>query len=226
MMKAIFHVILFAGALLGQNVQAGHPNALKGAVSVTVLPWSPPADPVSVRITRVELANDSFRLEIENDASDAVVAVSIGYPFSGCFVGHAGISSADAVRFAGMDSVDIPAHGRVWYTDEDMASRLADAAIMNKTRYVQARVGIGSAVFASGKTVQFGPKGKNLAENKPTAAVSADTCEKWPWEEVLDGVHAFQPPPDTTANKVSGNHREPGVSYTCSLLDDTLHCPD
>lgn len=226
-MKVFFHVVLFAGALLGQTVQAGRPNALKAALSITVLPWSSPANNASVRITRVQLVNDSFRLEIENHSSDAVVAVGIGYLFSGCFVGHASIgSSADGMRFPGMDSVDVPAHGRVWYIDRHMASYLATAATNNKTRYIQARGGIDSAVFANGKKVEFVEKVKKLAARNLAAAVGADTCETWQWEEALDGVNAFQPPPDTTANKVRGNDVEAGVSYTCTVLNDVLHCPD
>ena len=218
--------MLLAAALLGQTVQAGNPNALKPAFSITVLPWSSQADNASVRITRIVLVNDSLRLEIENNSSDAVVAVGIGYPFSGCFSGLASIGSADAMRFPGMDSVDVPPHDRVWYTDRHMASYLATAATNNKTRYVQARAGIDSVVFANGKRVELVEKAKQLAQSNLEAAVSPGACEKWQWEEALDGVNAFQPPSDTTANKVRGNDHKAGVSYTCSVHDDLIHCPD
>jgi len=227
-MKVLFTVMLFAGALLGQTVQAGNPNALKPAFSITVLPWASPADNASVRITRVALVNDSLRLEIENNSSDAVIAVGIGYPFSGCFSGLASIGSADAMRFPGMDSVNVPPHGRVWYTDGHMASYLATAATNNKTRYVQARAGIDSVVFANGKRVDFveNEKAKQLAQSNLEAAVRGGTCQAWRWEEALDGVNAFQPPSDTTTNKVRRNDREAGVSYTCTVHDNLIHCPD
>jgi hypothetical protein len=123
-----------------------------------------------------------------------------------------------------MDSIDIPAHGRIWYTDDHMASHLAFAAIRQKERYVQADAVIGAVVFASGKKIKFGAKNNS---DDPGRTVKKNICEKWPWEEVLDGVRAFQPPPlDRTDIPSSGDHSKAGVSYTCSVLDNILHCPD
>jgi len=226
MMKAIFQAILLTGTVLAQTAQTNHPNAPKRAVSVTVMPWSPPAENALVHISRVELVEDSLRLEIENGAPDAVVAVAISYPFSGCFIGHAAIGSGDAKRIPGMDSIDIPAHGRTSYTDDHMASHLAVAAIMQKTRYVQADAVIGAVVFASGKKIEIGAKPKNSSYTDPAGLAEKDICEKWPWEEVLDEVHAFQPPPDRMDIPLSGNHGKAGVSYTCGVLDNVLHCPN
>jgi hypothetical protein len=151
------------------------------------MPWSPPAENALVRISRVGLVKDSLRLEIENGASDAVVAVAISYPFSGCFVGDAAIGSGDSKRIPGMDSIDIPAHGRTSYTDDHMASHLAVAAVMQKTRYVQADAVIGAVVFASGKKIKLGAKPKNISYTDSAGLPEKDICEKWPWEEVLDG---------------------------------------
>ncbi|MGC2448392.1 MAG: hypothetical protein WA477_12170 [Candidatus Sulfotelmatobacter sp.] len=178
-----------------------------------------------MHISRVELVEDSLQLEIENEASDAVVAVAISYPFSGCFVGHAAIGSGDAKRIPGMDSIDIHAYGRTSYIDDHMASHLAVAAIMQKTRYLQADAVIGAVVFASGKKIELGAKPKNSSYTDP-ARLAENICEKWPWEEVLDGVHAFQPPPDKMGIALSGDHTKAGVSYTCSVLDKVLHCPN
>lgn len=226
-MKAVFHAILLTATVFAQTAQSDHPNALKSAVSVIVMPRSQAADNALVHISRVELVDDSLRLEIENGASDAVVAVAIGYPFSGCFVGHAGIESGDAKRIPGMDSIDIPAHGRIWYTDDHMASHLAVAAIMQKTRYVQADAVIGAVVFASGKKIELGARPKDSADSDTAGLVQSDICEKWPWEEALEGVHAFQPPPPgKTSVPLNGDRSKAGVSYTCNVLDNVLHCPN
>jgi len=63
-MKVIFHAILLTGTVLAQTAQTNHPNALKSAVFVTVMPWSQPAENAQVHISRVELVEDSLRLEI------------------------------------------------------------------------------------------------------------------------------------------------------------------
>jgi hypothetical protein len=107
------------------------------AVSISVTPLTPHKNAL-VHVTRVDLSGDYLKIEIENATPNPVMAVWLGYRFSGCFPGEGSISGGDGKkRIPGAHYVDIPAHSRVWYLDDHMASRLALAAILQKTRYIQ-----------------------------------------------------------------------------------------
>ena len=124
-----------------------------------------------------------------------------------------------------MDSIDIPAHGRVWFDDDHMASRLALAAIEDQTRYVQARVGVGAAVFANGKRFKLrAPPPEPNSWRQGMEPVSSSVCQKWLWNDALNTVHSFQPPIDKLSQEFHVGST--GVNYTCSVSNDVLHCPE
>jgi hypothetical protein len=124
-----------------------------------------------------------------------------------------------------MASVDIPAHSRVWYEDDHMASRLAYDAIAQKTRYLQSRPEIIAAAFANGKRTRWeswGPKPKH-----PMEAVESGVCEKWLWNDVLNGVRGFRPPAHKSDGGLSENHgSDTSLTYICSVADYVLSCPE
>jgi len=230
MRSAIIQTVLLlvvTATLLGQAAKPTDLTTLKGAVSVTVAALSHPDASALVRVTRIELADDYLRLEIENTTPVPVIAVDIRYELSSCLTeGFSATGGAvDTRGVPGMASIDIPAHSRVWYEHDHMASRLAYDAIAQKTRYLQARAEIIAAVFANGEETRwedFGPKPKH-----PMEAVESGVCEKWPWNDVLNEVRGFRPTLHKPGGGLNENHADDtSVTYTCSVDDDVLHCPD
>jgi len=220
-------LLVVTAILLGQTAQPPDLTTLKGAVSVTVAALSHPDSSALVRVTRIELADDYLRLDIENTTPVPVIAVDIRYEHSSCLTeGFSATGGAvDTKRVPGMASIDIPAHSRVWYEDGHMASRLAYDAITQKTRYLQARAEIIAAVFANGKRIRWdtwGPEPKH-----PMESVDSGICEKWLWNDALNGVRGFRPPPHKPGGGLNENHAgNTSVTYTCSVVDDVLNCPD
>ena len=96
--------------LLAQTAQRTDLTTLKGAVSVTVAVLSHPDASALVRVTRIELADDYLRLEMENTTPVPVIAVDIRYELSSCLTeGFSAMGGAvDTRRVPGMASVDIP----------------------------------------------------------------------------------------------------------------------
>ena len=160
MRSAIIQTILLlvvVATLVGQTAQPPDLAPLKSTVSVTIAALSHPNASVLVCVTRIELADDNLRLEIENRTPQPVIAVDIRYELSSCLkeVFSAAGGADDARREPGMASIDIPAHSRVWYEHKHMASHLAyDAIAQKKTRYLQARGEVIAAVFANGKEIR------------------------------------------------------------------------
>lgn len=220
-------LLVVTATLLGQAAKPTDLTTLKGVVSVTVAALSHPDASALVRVTRIELADDYLRLEIENTTPVPVIAVDIRYELSSCLTeGFSATGGAvDTRRVPGMASIDVPAHSRVWYEHDHMASRLAYDAIAQKTRYLQARTEIIAAVFANGEETRwedFGPKPKH-----PMEAVESGVCEKWLWNDVLNEVRGFRPPPHEPGRRLNENHAgKTSVTYTCSVDDDVLYCPD
>jgi hypothetical protein len=227
------HLLVWAALLVlsvvmdskGQTQSTGS-TTFRGAATVKVIRLSPP-DPASmVRITRIELEDDNMKLEIENTAPEPVIAVDIRYALSGCLVeGPWGVGSgADTRREPGMTSIDIPARSRVWYEDQHMASHLAYTAITQKTRYLWSRPEVIAAVFASGTKARW----ESLGDIKHSVqAVESAVCEKWRWNDELNSVRGFRPPvrnPDTGSRQTYG--RATGVTFTCSVTDNLLKCPE
>jgi hypothetical protein len=195
------------------------PITSERTVSINVTPIS--NENALVRVTRVDLKGDYLKIEIENGTRRPVIAIALDYQFHGCFPGEASISGGDGRRVPGMYSVNIPAHGRVWYLDDHMASRLALAAIMQKSRYIRARPVIFAAVFANGNEIRF----QATRHGNSNGSMPDGVCETWSWNDALNRVHGFQLPTSTTVRNQLDAHSA-GAHYTCSVSFDLLHCPD
>ena len=124
-----------------------------------------------------------------------------------------------------MASIEIPAHSRVWYERQHMASHLAFDAIAQKSRYLQARGEIIAAVFANGRKIRW--EGWQPKPNHGRMEAVDAVCEKWPWNDALNGIRGFRPSPHRLDGELTKNHAgNTSLTYTCSVVDDVLNCPD
>jgi hypothetical protein len=126
-----------------------------------------------------------------------------------------------------MASIDIPAHSRMWYEDNHMAPRLASDGIRERKTRSSKRVHKSPLLCSRmGRTFDGGwatGPGQGTRRKQWTAAL----VEKWLWNDALNGVHGFQSPPHKTAGGLNENYPDnASVTYTCSVIDDVLHCPD
>jgi len=194
-------------------------------VSVTVVPQSPTDQNAVARITRIELDDNSLRLEIENTGPLDIIALTVRYAVSGCAAEHVASWSeggGDALRVGGMHSIDLPAHGRSWLEDNYEASRLAFSALHEKTRYVRVYAEVIAIARRDGSTVQWEDWGKSKHEARP---LYPRVCATWPWKNDLDAVTGFG---GSARHSDTSSHQNStvndGVQYSCEVVDAILHC--
>ena len=102
-----------------------------------------------------------------------------------------------------------------------IASTLANWALLHETRFVEGRAEVVAAVLEDGSERRW----KNVAEPKSApVAFDAGICEMWPWTyKLVAGASIWPPEPGPSASESTADGV--GVTYTCRVIDDLIHCP-
>jgi len=222
-------VLVIAFAALPLHSQAEPPDA-----SVSVVPQPRPHTDAIARVARVTLEGRSLRLEIENTGSLPITALTVLYEASSCSTGNV-VSWATDSRLPQRNPssplgssetgviTELPAHSRIWYDDYQSPSSIANWALHKKTRYVQAQAEVIGVVLKDGTRIQWK---RVAAPEQALDGFDRDACVNWPWSDklnVITGTAIYPPEASVNANEIVSKGL--GVTYSCKVVDDLLHCP-